>query len=166
MEHAHDPAHLLKHALAGVGAGLAGTAVMFAMRSFDQRYASETVPKGKDPGLFLVLQGERLLPHGADVPPAAERGAAVATHVAYGTLYGLLFSAAKLVLPQKQHPFVFGGVLGTAVWAIGHLGLLPGLKLGAPAWDQDQAELAGELTRHVAYGVATAAAYNTIHDAL
>lgn len=166
MRHQHDSAHLLRHVVAGVGAGLAGTAVMFAMRSFDQKYASETVPKGKDPGLFLVKQAERLLPAGTKVPAGVEHGAALTGHLAYGTLYGLLFSMAKLVLPQKQHPFVFGGILGAAVWAVGHLGLLPGLKLGPPAWDQNRAELAGELTRHVAYGIATAAAFNTLHDAL
>jgi len=167
MTHAHDPAHLVHHALAGVGAGLAGTAVMFAMRSFDQRYAPETVPKGNDPGMFLVQQAERLLPDGTAVSPRVEQGAALATHVAYGTLYGLLFSLVKLAIPQdRQHPFVFGGILGTAAWAAGHLGFLPALKLGAPAWDQNRAELAGELTRHVACGIATAAAYNTIHDAL
>jgi hypothetical protein len=166
MKHNHDSAHLLRHALAGVGAGLAGTAVIYAMRSFDERYAPETIPKQtQDAGLFLVRQAERLLPGGQTLPANVEHGAAVGLHMAYGATFGLLFSYVKRALPDDaKHPFVFGGVLGVGVWALGRLALLPLLGLGEPAWEQSRAELAGELTRHVAYGIATAAAFGTLHD--
>ena len=82
-----------------------------------------------------------------------------------GATFGLLFSLFKLALPDDaEHPFVFGGALGVSVWALGHLGLLPLLGLGKPAWQQSRAELAGEVTRHVAFGIATAAAFDTLHD--
>ena len=165
----HDSTHLLKHALAGVGAGMAGTAVMFAMRAFDTRYAPETLPKMKDAGKLVVGRVNRLLPDGTDVPRDAEKGVELSAGVAYGSLFGLLYSMGMLLLPkseQSRHPFVLGGALGVLVWAASYLGVMPGLGLAKPAWKHDRAELAGELTRHVAYGVATAAAYGTIHDAL
>ena len=165
----HDSTHLLKHALAGVGAGMAGTAVMFAMRAFDLRYAPETVPAMKDAGRFAIGRVNRLLPAGTDVPAGAHTGVELSAGVAYGSLFGLLFSMGMLALPKSQqshHPFVLGGALGLLVWAASYFGVMPGLGLAKPAWEHDRAELAGELTRHLAYGVATAAAYGTIHDAL
>jgi hypothetical protein len=166
MKHADDSAHLFRHALAGVGAGLAGTAVIYAMRSFDERYAPETIPKQKrDPGLSLVRLAERVVPGGPDLPAPVEHGVALALHVVYGAAFGLLFSLFKLALPDEtKHPFVFGGIMGVGMWALGHLGLLPLLGLGKPAWKQSGAELAGEVTRHAAYGIATAAAFGTLHD--
>lgn len=138
------------------------------MRSFDQRYAKETVPGGnEDPGHFLVRRAERLLPAGTAVPAGVGRAAIISTHLAYGTTYGVLYALLMLAVPAERanHPFVFGSLLGVVVWAVGHLGLLAGLDLGPAAWKQDRAELAGEVTRHVAYGIATAAAYGTIHHA-
>ena len=166
MPHDHDPAHVLKHALAGVGAGLAGTAVMFAMRTFDSKYATDTLVHGdEDPGLFVVRHGEKLA--GGRLPRKVEQGASIATHVTYGTTYGVLYAMARL-LGSKQtghHPFLFGGLLGTMVYLIGYAGLLPAAGLAKPITAETFPEAAGELTRHVAYGIATAAAYDLIHDA-
>ena len=158
---------MLKQSLAGVGAGLAGTVVMFAMRTFDSKYAKQTLLHGtEDPGRFVVRHGERLA--GVRLSAKAERGAAVATHVTYGTTYGVLYALARLLVPagDRRHPFVYGGLTGALVWAIGYIGLLPGVGLAKPITDETFPEVAGELTRHVAYGIAIAAAYDVIHDAL
>ena len=165
--HDHDPAHVLKHALAGVGAGLAGTAVMFAMRTFDSKYATKTLVHGdEDPGMFVVRHGEQLV--GGKLPKHVELGASIATHVTYGTTYGVLYALARLLGSKKtgHHPFVFGGLLGGIVYLIGYAGILPGVGLAKPITDETFPEVAGELTRHVAYGIATVTAYDVIHDAL
>ena len=166
MTHDQNSSDIGRRIVAGIGAGLAGTAVMFAMRKFDSQYASQTLLHGKeDPGKFVVRHAERI--GGVALPDQAERAAAVATHIAYGTMYGVVFGLAKMLPPAKSsHPFVFGGLLGAIVWAIGYVGLLPGVGLAKPVTDETFPEVAGELTRHVAYGVATAAVYGVLHDAL
>jgi hypothetical protein len=140
---------------------------MFAMRLFDHEYAPKTVVESpKDPGMTVVRGVERAL-HLGRPSAKVERGAALSVHLAYGTLYGVLFAMAKLLLPKNsRHPFLFGGTLGVIVWAIGYLGLLPAAGIARSATEQTFPEVAGELTRHVAYGVATAAAFGVIHDAL
>ena len=156
---------LLRESLAGVAAGLAGTAVMFAVRSFDQRYAADTVAKTTDdPGHFMVTRGERAL--SIHLPDQAERGAIMASHLAYGTTFGLLYALLHLGRPGRvEHPLLTGGLLGVAVYAAGYLGWLPAVGLVRPAWRQSFPQVAGELARHAAYGVATAAAYGAIHNA-
>src|SRR5665213_879120 len=76
----------------GVVAGLAGTAVMMAMRSFDERYAPRTIAKTKkDPGAFVVHAAERAIGMVGAVPTSIEKSAALATHAGYGTMFGVLY---------------------------------------------------------------------------
>ena len=161
MSHAHS---FVRQTLIGAAAGLAGTAVMFGMRSFDQQYAPATVPKAnEDPGRFIVRRGEHAA--GLQLSDEVESGLALSSHFAYGSLFGLLFALLRLNDSNRHHhPFLSGGLLGVFVWAVGYLGWLPVLKLVRPAWKQTFPERAGELTRHIAYGVATAAAYGAISD--
>jgi hypothetical protein len=140
----------------GAAAGLAGTLVMMAMRSFDQKYAPGTVSKLKeDPGAFLVHQVERA---SGRLPHRIEASGAMATHAAYGTTLGVLYGWWR-GRGENRSALVDGVAFGSAVYLLGHSLELPLAGLEKPIWKQDFPEIAGGLLRHVAYGVAVASTY-------
>ena len=143
----------------GAAAGLLGTGVMVALRSFDQHYAPRTIAKTSiDPGLFAV----RTLERGAGIQPsprsAVEQIGATAVHLGYGTTFGLLYGLWRGRDSQRSS-LGDGIVLGMIVYALGHLGLLPLLGLSNPIWRQKVPEIGGELFRHCVFGVAVAATF-------
>jgi uncharacterized membrane protein YagU involved in acid resistance len=144
---------------AGLAAGLAGTGVMMAVRSFDQQYAPQTVARpAVDPALAIVKAAELSTGMSRFVPEPVERSAAQAAHIGYGTLFGLLYA----LLRGRHHArsaLADGMLLGAAVYALGYLGWLPAAGLAKPIWKQRYPQIAGELLRHSVYGVATAAVY-------
>ena len=75
----------------------------------------------------------------------------------FGLMYGLMRGRDK-----EGSSLGDGIVIGSAVYAIGYVGWLPLVGLGKPIWKQTLPEFGGELLRHVAYGVATAASYKLI----
>ena len=153
---------------AGLGAiaGLAGTAVMIAMRSFDEQYAPGTIlPTAEDPGAFLVHRAERIAGLAGKVPSRIEQPAAIATHAGYGTLYGVLYGLWR-GRGRRRSALADGVMLGTAVYAASDLGILPATGLSKPPWQQKLPQIAGELLRHIAYGVAVASAYGVIDEHL
>jgi uncharacterized membrane protein YagU involved in acid resistance len=148
--------------LAGGFAGLAGTTAMMAFRTFDEKYAPKTLPKAKeDPGKFVVEQMERATHSNGKLPKSLEKAGAMSMHIGYGVLPGILFA---LLRGRRRHSVLLeGAAVGTAVYLIGYAGWLPLLGLTRPAWKQSLPEIAGETMRHIAYGVATAAAYEVVH---
>jgi len=154
--------HLASLIGAGAAAGLTGTGVMMAMRLFDERYAPMTIAKMKeDPARLLVHAAERATGIAGAVPKSVEKSAALATHAGYGTLFGVLYGLSR-GRRKSRSALVDGVVLGAVAYAAGHLGWLPALGLSKPVWKHEFPEIAGELLRHVAYGVATTAAYGMI----
>jgi putative membrane protein len=150
---------------AGLAAGLAGTGVMMAMRCFDQRYAPKTIAKTRDdPGAFMVHAVERAAGIASAVPKSVEQSAMLAARTGYGALFGVIYGL-WLGRGKRRSALGDGVVLGAAVYSAGHLGWLPALGLTKPVWKQEFSEVAGELLRHVAYGVTTAAAYGMIDAA-
>ena len=51
-------------------------------------------------------------------------------------------------------------VLGVACWAAGYMGWLPALGLIPPVWQQEAPQAVAPVAEHVAYGMATVAAYD------
>lgn len=143
----------------GAAAGLAGTCVMIAMRTFDEHYAPKTIAKVKqDPGQFMVKQAERLT---GSLPQAIEQSAAMATHTGYGTFFGVLYGMWR-GRGRQRTALRDGIVLGTAVYLAGQLGWLPAIGLAKPVWKDSFPEIGGELLRHIAFGIATAATFGLI----
>jgi uncharacterized membrane protein YagU involved in acid resistance len=114
-----------------------------------------------DPAQFLIHAAERATGIAGAVPKSDEKSAALATHAGYGTLFGVLYGLSR-GRSKGRSALGDGVVLGTVAYAAGHLGWLAALGLSKPVWKQDFPEIAGELLRHVAYGVATTAAYGII----
>jgi uncharacterized membrane protein YagU involved in acid resistance len=149
--------------VAGAAAGFAGTIAMMALRSFDLRYASKTIPKTReDPGKFMVQQAERAAHLARSVPKSAEKAAVISTHIGYGIVPGILYAMLR-GNRRNASSLVEGAAIGTAVYLLGYFGWLPLLGLTRPLWKQPFPEIAGEGMRHVAYGVTTAAVYGAIN---
>jgi uncharacterized membrane protein YagU involved in acid resistance len=149
----------------GIVAGMAGTCVMMAMRSFDQKYAPKTVPPAReDPGDFLVSAAARAVHASGSIPKPVEQAASLAAKSGYGALFGVLYGLWR-GRGRSRSALVDGTALGGLVYGASYLAWMPAFGVTQPVWKQQFPEIAGELLRHVAYGVATAAAYETI-DAL
>ena len=73
----------------------------------------------------------------------------------WGTLYGLVAGSARLPCLRS------GLVFGAAVWGTDYVGL-PLAKVYKPLWEYDAATLAKDLSAHLVYGVATAAAFRRL----
>jgi hypothetical protein len=71
----------------------------------------------------------------------------------WGALYGLV--AGSVCPPRIRSGLVFGAVVWTTDYVV-----LPLAKLYKPMWEYDAATLARDLSAHLVYGVATAAAFS------
>jgi hypothetical protein len=149
--------------LRGVVAGVAGTGVMtayqLAVAKLQGRPLSTPVPhrwadapapaqvakKAAD----AIGQGRRFTRE--DVPLLTN-----AMHWLYGITWGAFYGLAA----GKAHPDpVAGGVaFGTGVWGASYAELVP-LGVYEPPWRSPPKELAVDLSYHVVYGLAVAAAY-------
>lgn len=139
---------------------------MMALRSFDQRYAPATIARTReDPGSFVVHAAERATRSTRRVPKSLEHSAEMAAHTGYGTMFGVLYGLWRGRGRQKS-ALADGILLGAAVYAAGYLGWMPAMGLTRPIWKQPFSAAAGELFRHIIYGVATTASYELIDDSL
>lgn len=147
----------------GALAGLAGTAAMIAMRTYDEHYAPATIPRMRqDPGEFIVKKSEKAVGLEGKVPNGAEKAAQMATRLAYGTLAGTLYAAIR-GRRRGGSDLLDGAIIGVGLYAAGYAGWLPLLKFSSPAWKQPLPQIAGEALRHVVYGVSTAAVYGVMN---
>ena len=151
--HQHGVRHgFVAAAGAGVAAALVGTAAMTSAQKWVYG-----ITGGEESGAPAVL-GERILGGlGITVKKGQRPALGAATHVLYGTSWGLPFGVlfgrgARSPGPAKGLAFGFG------VWAVS-LAKLPALGVAPPPWKQSPAALGQDLGFHLVYGVATAAAY-------
>ena len=72
--------------------------------------------------------------------------------IANAALYGIV--AGSLPTPRIRYGLPFGA----SVWASGYV-ILPAAKLYKPIWEYDRMTLAKDLSAHLVYGLATAAAF-------
>jgi hypothetical protein len=152
-------------ALGFVG-GLAGTMAIQALLGATQKWAPAAMPPMRDePGHFMVEQAERLLPTRArgQIPAAVESGAGKLLGMGYGLTFGTLYAAVR---PRGGSPLADGLLLGLVCWAAGYLGWLPAVGLMPPVWRQKAPQALAPVADHLAYGVATVAAYNWLRGRL
>ena len=97
-----------------------------------------------------------------EIPPRYARFLNNATHwgfgIACGAAYGLL------VRSHKPRPW-YGLELGAVVWLAGYA-VLPLLGVYKPIWKYDLQTLEQDLSAHLLFGTATAAAYSILADAV
>ena len=157
--------------LRGVAASAVGTLAMDALlyrryrhgggsAGFPDWESSEGLVSWENaPGPALVAKRflEDVLGH--DVSPRYARLLNNATHWGFGLAtdagYGLL-------LGSRHKPKVrYGLPFGAAVWANGYV-VLPQLGVYKPIWKYDLETLAKDLSAHLVFGTATAAAYSIL----
>jgi hypothetical protein len=74
-----------------------------------------------------------------------------ALHLAYGATLG-----AALAAVRPRASFGNGALFGFVTWLLGSGVVLPAMKLARPLWRARGAELAVDLSSHLAYGLVTA----------
>ena len=118
------------------------------LSSWDEAPAPAHVGKRLVEGLF-----------GVALAPARARLVNNVMHWAYGVVNGAQYGvlAASLRTPRVGYGLPFGA----AVWASGYV-ILPAAKLYEPIWKYDRTTLAKDLSAHLVYGLATAAALRAI----
>jgi hypothetical protein len=156
--------NLIEHIALGAVAGVAATFLLQGVRTTEQKLLPATMPPMReDPGEFMVERAEELLPDETreQVPATAEIVAAKSLALGYGMTAGALYGALR---PRPGNLLLQGTVLGLGVWAAGYLGWLPALGLMPPVQRQETEQVASPIVQHVIFGVATAAAYQWLHD--
>ena len=101
--------------------------------------------------------GKRLVEglFGIELPPTRARLVNNVMHWGYGILNGAPYGVIAGSLPTPR--IRYGLAFGATVWA-GDYVILPAAKLYKPIWDYDVKTLADDLSGHLVYGLATAAA--------
>ena len=131
-----------------------GTAPFPAWESSEGLTTWEDAPA---PALVAKRMLEALL--GREISPRDARVLNNATHWAFGLATG---AAYGLVAGSQRKPKLWDGpAFGTIVWANGYV-VLPALGVYKPIWRYDVVTLAKDLSAHLVFGTATAAAFQLL----
>lgn len=114
--------------------------------------------RGSEPSTTPAEVAKRIIRGVAQREVSEDRTAALnnAMHWTYGTGWGAVYGVAQgsLHAPALRH----GSLFGTLVWGTS-LVQLPALGLAPPVWKYPPGELAFDVSYHLVYGVAVAAAF-------
>ena len=91
-------------------------------------------------------------------PPPDDWARATTNAVHWATGIGWGFQYAVLAHRTARHPWLRALALGPAAWLGGYV-ILPLAKVYKPIWDYDARTLGEDLSAHLVYGAATAAAF-------
>ena len=94
-----------------------------------------------------------------ELPPARVPLVNNVTHWGYGILNGAQYGIVAGSLPKPR--VRYGLPFGASVWGAGYV-VLPAMRLYEPIWKYDAKTLANDLSAHLVYGLATAAALRVL----
>ncbi len=151
----------------GIGAGLAGTALMTAWQETVAHLRRRTTPRhmlDEDPWAHAPAPaqvGRRAVQTltGRDVPPARIPFFTNAVHWGFGTGMGVLYAVARRRAPVRAG--LGGPVFGLAVWAQSYATLVP-MGLYEPPWHYPARTIAKDISYHLVYGAGTALGYEAL----
>ncbi len=161
--HHHRNGNLVARVAIGAAAGVLGTMALGGiMAARSKVYPRGDAPIEQEPGEFMVEQAEKILPESVrrNVPLKLEDKVASNLGFGYGAAFGALYGALR---PMVGSIFGEGATLGIACWAAGYLGWLPAAGLMVPVWQQKIPQAVTPVAEHVAFGVATVAAYDHLN---
>jgi hypothetical protein len=118
------------------------------LSSWDEAPAPAQVGKRLVEGLFEVEVPDSRVPLVNNV-----------THWGYGMLGGATYGVVAGSLPKQR--VSYGLPFGASFWAAGYV-ILPAAGLYKPIWEYDRRTLAKDLSAHLVYGLATAAALRAL----
>lgn len=154
----------MKRAIArGLAAGLAGTAAMTAWQEVAARLRRHAVPRmlrddedpwarAPAPARLAKMVVEKVT--GREVPTARIPLLTNAVHWGYGTSLGAVYALAA----SGRNPAIAGAAFGTGVWAFSYATLVP-VGLYRWPWHYSAKTIAKDVSYHLVYGTATAAAF-------
>jgi Protein of unknown function (DUF1440) len=104
-----------------------------------------------------ALVGKRLVEgvFELEIPPSRVPLVNNVTHWGFGIVNGAAYGVVAGSLPKQR--VIYGLPFGASVWGSGYV-VLPAAKLYKPIWKYDLKTLAGDLSAHLVYGLATATA--------
>jgi hypothetical protein len=148
----------------GLAAGLAGTAAMTAYQE-----VVALVRGGGSNGKLRAWKeapapaqvGRRILKGVFQVQVPLEKAPLLTNvvHWATGTAWGAVYGVVEGTV--ERPPLPMGAAFGAGVWAASYAQLVP-MGIYKPPWKYSPATIALDLSYHLVYGVATAAAYEAI----
>jgi hypothetical protein len=143
---------MLKIAAGAVG-GAVATYLLTKSMALSKKLPARLQPPmpSRDPGDFMVAQGERLI---GPLSPKMHSEAAHILQWAYGVSWpiGLAALSGKLGIRSMGKTVAAGALLGALVWAIGYAGWLPASGLMPQVHRVPLGKNASALASHVAYG--------------
>ncbi len=141
---AMDTLLFIRYRLGGGKSKLEEWELSEGLSSWDEAPAPAQVGKRLTEGLFDIELAPSRVPLVNNV-----------THWAFGILGGAQYG---IVAGSLRRPRIgYGLPFGATVWASGYV-VLPAAKLYKPIWEYDSRTLANDLSAHLVYGLATAAA--------
>jgi hypothetical protein len=155
-----------KNILMGVGAGVAGTALVQGMLAGTKRWIPETLPPMKDdPAHFMVEKARQMLPSGMreKIPGKAKKAVERGLPFGYGTAFATAYALGR---KADKNTLLDGAALGLFTWAAGYLGWLPATKLMPPVWKQEAKQVLPNVLSHIVFGIATVAAVKWLKQRL
>lgn len=151
---------LARAALRGAAAGVLGGLAMRAMMEVEERALLPEAQRTTPPPEKVVEKAERKA--GTELSPGQERVAAMGVHLGYGALWGAVHGVGSELLdvPPLLHGLLLGGLV---YWTgMGPSGFLTKMGVAPSPMLQPIEQAAIPVGAHVAYGLATAAAYEAL----
>lgn len=156
--------------LRGLLAGAAGTAAMTAWQEASMKLQGAGSGSGSDSGdehsesdpweqaSAPAQVGRKILEGVFDREVSADRIGLLTNvmHWAYGTSWGAVYGMVQS--SRSDHATRDGLAFGTGVWAMSYVELVP-MGLAEPPWKYPAKDMAMELSSHLVYGAAVAAAH-------
>ncbi len=134
---------LVRGSLGGLAATITMTVVMFAGKRLGLLHR----PPPKE---ITQRVGQKIgIPRHDQPEPAALAATAVA-HLSYGMAAGVVYDLIRGLLPKQ--PLLAGLLYGTVLWAVGYLGVMPGLGLYPEPSEVTPSQTAVMIVGHEVYG--------------
>lgn len=161
---------LWKGLLAGLAAGLAGTAVMTvfqtawlkAQKQLSANKESTELPGSKrqqspqeEPSTVKIANKISELTLQRDLRKSEKEPASYAVHFAFGTLMGGIYGISSEYLKIARAGY--GLLHGLGLWAGADATVLPAIGLSRPVTERSPGELTYEILAHAVYGVSSEA---------
>jgi hypothetical protein len=160
MAHARRRDGIAEAAAKGALAGVAGGMVMMmAIKMEQQALLPEGAQAESPPKKVVETMAERA---GVELPEPQATAVAMGAHLEYGAMWRALYGILKSRL--RVSPALLGLVYGELIYALNYpsWGLLPRLGVQPPPSQQPLAKAAIPVGAHAIFGLATAAAYETL----
>lgn len=153
-------AGLAAAAVKGALAGMAGGMAMKMMMEMEERALLPEGQRKTPPPKKVVQKVEKA--QGMELSPEQEQMAAMGVHMGYSALWGAVHGVGSRVLdlPPALHGLLLGGIVYYT--SMSKQGFLTKMGVTEPPMQQPLKQAAIPVGAHVAFGLATAAAYEAL----